>query len=91
LRILIINFILTIVFLEPRPKSQLVATIDPVGKTNRSKKRTLEYDDDEDEVENTPVLKRQSTSSSTGFEPIKSNKPSVIDNEELDFLIDKFF
>jgi hypothetical protein len=68
-----------------------VANTGPVGKTNRSKKRTLEYDDDEDEVESTPVLKRQSTSSNNGFEPIKSNKPSVIDNEELDFLIDKFF
>ncbi len=72
-------------FLEPRPKLQWVTNTDPIGKTNQRKKRTLEYDDDDD-IENTPILKRQSTLSNHVHEPVKSNRPSVVDNEELDFL-----
>jgi hypothetical protein len=46
-----------------------------VGKKNQRKKRTLEYDDDdEDEIENTPIFKRQSTLSDNDREPIKSNR-----------------
>jgi hypothetical protein len=46
----------------------------------------LEYDDDEDEIENIPIFKRQSTLSHNDRELIKSNRTSVNDNEELDFL-----
>ncbi len=61
---------------------------DPPVKTNQRKKRALEYDDDDDdeEIENIPVLKKQMTLLKDDYEPIKSNRPSVIDNEELDFL-----
>jgi len=60
---------------------------DPPVKTNQRKKRALEYDDDDDEeLENIPVLKKQMTLLQDDYEPIKSNRPSVIDNEELDFL-----
>ncbi len=61
---------------------------DPPVKTNQRKKRALEYDDDDDdeEIENMPVLKKQMTLLKDDYEPIKSNRPSVIDNEELDFL-----
>jgi hypothetical protein len=74
------------IFLVPRPKLHWVTNTDPVGKTNQRKKRTLEYDDDEEEIENMPILKKQSTLPKDDYEPIKSNRPSVIDNEELDFL-----
>jgi hypothetical protein len=50
-------------------------------KSSSSKKRTLQYDDDEsneEQIENTPLAKRQS--------PSIDNQPSVIDDEELDFL-----
>ncbi len=41
-----------------------------MGKPNRSKKRILEYDDDEDEIENTPIFKRPSTVSKSNRQPI---------------------
>jgi hypothetical protein len=65
-----------------------VGNTDPPVKTNQRKKRALEYDDDDDdeEIENMPVLKKQMTLLKDDYEPIKSNRPSVIDNEELDFL-----
>jgi hypothetical protein len=65
-----------------------VGNTDPPVKTNQRKKRALEYDDDDDdeEIENIPVLKKQMTLLKDDYEPIKSNRPSVIDNEELDFL-----
>jgi hypothetical protein len=66
-----------------------VVNTDLPVKTNQRKKRALEYDDDDDddeEIENTPVLKKQMTILKDDYEPIKSNRPSVIDNEELDFL-----
>ena len=70
-------------FLEPRPKLRWATNIDPKPKMNYPKKRVLEYDDDDEEqVENTPLLKRISPSPHT----ITSNQPSVIDDEELDFL-----
>jgi hypothetical protein len=73
--------------LELRPKLKWVTNTDPAVRTNQRKKRSLEYDDDdEDEIENTPILKRQSTLPKNNHETIKSNRPSVIDNEELDFL-----
>jgi hypothetical protein len=46
----------------------------------------LQYDDNEEHIENTPLSKRQSPSIDTHHDIITPNQPSVIDDEELDFL-----
>ncbi|CAF0754232.1 unnamed protein product [Adineta steineri] len=77
---------------EIRPKLKWATNIDLKVKFDLSKKRTLEYDGDdnihnEDQSENTPSLKRRSPAiSQTDELIITPNQPSVIDDEELDFL-----
>jgi hypothetical protein len=54
-------------------------------KSNSPKKRILEYETHEEQIENTPLSKRQSPLINH-HERILSTQPSVIDDEELDFL-----
>ena len=82
-------------FLDVRPKLRWVTNIDSTLKSsNPSKKRALTYDDDDDDdddndndkkdqFESTPLSKRTSFSISATPE---TTQPSVIDDEELDFL-----
>jgi hypothetical protein len=75
-------------FLEPRPKLRWATNIEPKVKSNSPKKRTIDYDDNEEQIENTPLSKRRSslTNNNNNDEPIIPHQPSVIDDEELDFL-----
>ncbi len=74
-------------FLEPRPKLRWATNIDPRIPSNSPKKRSLEYDDNEEQIENTPLSKRQSPLiNNHNHERILPNQPSVVDDEELDFL-----
>ncbi|CAF0934443.1 unnamed protein product [Rotaria sp. Silwood1] len=83
--------ITTLTHPEPRPKLRWATNIEPRLKLSSGKKRTLQYDDDDDkdnmeQTENTPLSKRQSPLINNDNEPIISNQQSVIDDEELDFL-----
>lgn len=51
-------------------------------------KRVLDDDENnEEQIENTPLLKRKSPLiNENNFQPIISQQPSVIDDDELDFL-----
>ncbi|CAF1376637.1 unnamed protein product [Adineta ricciae] len=78
---------------DVRPKLRWVTNIDSTRKSEPSKKRALTYDDDDDDdndkkdqFENTPLSKRTSFSISPTSETTQSIQPSVIDDEELDFL-----
>lgn len=51
-------------------------------KAKPSQKRTLEYDDCEEQLENTPLSKRASPHPALNT----TTQASVIDDEELDFL-----
>jgi len=64
----------------------LATNIDSIGKSVSPKKRTLQYDDHEEQIENTPLSKRQSPLIGHRHEPIISSQPSVVDDEELDFM-----
>jgi hypothetical protein len=73
------------IFLEVRPKLHWATNIESKVKSNSPKKRILEYESTEEQIENTPLSKRQSPLI-THHDRIISTQPSVIDDEELDFL-----
>ncbi len=74
-------------FLEARPKLRWATNLDPKVKSNSPKKRTLEYENSEEQIENTPLSKRQSPLINPHHHETRIlNPPSVIDDEELDFL-----
>ncbi|CAF0835104.1 unnamed protein product [Rotaria sordida] len=76
---------------ESRPKLRWATNIGPKIKSDSGKKRTLQYDNDDDndsmeQIENTPLCKRKSSLIDNDNETIISTQPSVVDDEELDFL-----
>ena len=78
-------------FLDTRPKLRWATNLDEKKKSQSPKKRLLEYETSEEQLENTPLAKRQSPSIDTSPPPpppesISISQPSVIDDEELDFL-----
>lgn len=72
-------------FLEIRPKLRWATNIESKVKSNSPKKRVLEYETTEEQIENTPLSKRQSPLI-THHERIIPTQSSVIDDDELDFL-----
>ena len=75
--------------LEVRPKLRWATNTDTKVQLDRGIKRSLQYDDDNDnleQIENTPLSKRQSTLMDDDNEIIKPKQQSVIDDDELDFL-----
>lgn len=75
-------------FLDTRFKLRWATNLDETKKSQSPKKRLLEYESSEEQLENTPLAKRQSPAIDTSPPSVSTpiSQPSVIDDEELDFL-----
>lgn len=80
--------------LDVRPTLRRTTNTAPFVKPSLSQKRTLTHDesieDNEDHLENLPLSKRQNSSAMNEDKAEEASgesmRPSVIDDEELDFL-----
>ena len=82
-------------FLASQPKLRWATNLAVKVKSISPKKRSLDLDTSDEQLENTPLAKRQSPLIQNSPSPpppppppesIKMTQPSVIDDEELDFL-----